>query len=72
MDGQTTVTLAQWQAWPGPAKHRLIDDPQYAPRVGVHDVRAIDQDRTWLWALSDYRVQTITGGVIWLVPKGDK
>ncbi len=67
MDGKTTITLEQWLRFPGPSKYRPILD--HAPAVGIHDVRAIDQDRTWLWALSDYHVSSVVAGVIWLTPK---
>jgi hypothetical protein len=65
MDGKTFITLAQW----------LGRSRKYKPlngvggSIGIHDTRDIEQDRTWLWALSDYRVNSVTAGVIWLAPK---
>ena len=39
----------------------------HAPvRIGIHDTRAIEHVRTWLWDLADYRVDTVQAGVIWL------
>lgn len=67
MDGTVTITLAEWLKWPGPSKHTpVIDHP---PSIGIHDTRDIDQDRTWLFALSDYPVSSVSGGVIWLLPR---
>jgi hypothetical protein len=70
MDGRTTITLAEWLKWPGPSTYAPI--LAHPPSVGIHDVRAIDADRTWLWALSDYRVTSVSGGVIWLMPKREE
>jgi hypothetical protein len=67
MDGKTTVTLNHWLNWPGPDRYRPIMD--HAPAIGIHDVPAIAHDRTWLWALTDYRVSSVSGGVIWLIPR---
>lgn len=66
MDGQTFITLAQWlkntRAVP-------VSDSRHLPAIGIRDDRTIDHDRTWLWALSDYRVTSVSGGTIWLMPK---
>jgi len=37
-------------------------------QTGVHDTRAIEHVRTYLWDLEDYRVASVQAGVIWLVP----
>jgi hypothetical protein len=60
-------TLAEWvNGW----------QPRYRPivretgAIGIHDTADIDRSRVWLFSLSDYVVSSITGGVIWLVPRG--
>jgi len=62
----TRQTLSEWHKSAGPKAERLIES--HLPSIGVHDTRNIDHVRTFLWALSDYHVSTVSGGVIWLVP----
>jgi hypothetical protein len=59
-------TLEQWiNGW----------QPKYRPivretgAIGIHDTPDIDHGRTWLFGLSDYVVSSVSGGVIWLVPR---
>jgi hypothetical protein len=63
------MTLKQWLKNPGASDYTPI--LSHAPSVGIHDTRAIDQVRTYLWGLSDYWVSSVTGGVIWLMPKDE-
>ena len=35
----------------------------------VLDSQEIAHSRTWLWDLEDYRVTSVSSGVIWLMPK---
>jgi hypothetical protein len=57
-------TLREWlRAWT--TVRPIIS---HIPLVGIHDVKAIEHGRTWLFDLQDYRVQSISGGVIWLAP----
>ncbi len=58
-------TLEQWLKNTGAYKPITV----HAPAIGIHDVRSIDHFRTYLWDLSDYYVSSVSGGVIWLVPK---
>ncbi len=58
-------TLEQWLKNPG--AYQPITT--HAPAIGIHDVRSIEHVRTYLWDLSDYHVSSVSGGVIWLVPK---
>lgn len=60
-------TLKQWLRQPGADQHSPITS--HSPSIGIHDVRAIDQVRTYLWDLADYYVQSVQGGVIWLGPR---
>lgn len=59
--------LADWLKNPGANAHTPI--MEFAPRVGIHDSRAIEHIRTYLWDLADYRVESVQAGVIWLAPK---
>lgn len=61
------MTLEQWLKNPGADKLRPIID--HAPSIGIHDTRAIEHVRTYLWDLSDYRVSSVQAGVVWLTPK---
>mgnify|MGYP001606331381 CR=1 FL=1 len=61
------MKLAQWLKQPGPDRYQPIT--AHSPSVGIHDVRAIEHSRTYLWGLDDYFVSSVSGGVIWLVPK---
>lgn len=65
----TQLTLEQWLRQPGPDKMQEI--VAHTPAIGIHDGGAIAHQRTELWNLSDYYVSTVTGGVIWLCPKGE-
>lgn len=67
MDGKTAITLAEWLRWPGPSRHTTLS--QSGGIIGIHDVRDIDHDRAWLWALLDYRVTSVSADVIWLAPR---
>ena len=66
---QTTAkqTLAQWLKQPGTDQHEAIRN--VPGRVGIHDSRAIEHVRTYLWDLADYRVEAVQAGVIWLMPR---
>lgn len=58
------MTLAQFlESWP----ENPISDSRHAPAIGIAD--RIDSRRPQLWALSDYRVTSVSGGTIWLMPK---
>ena len=61
------TTLAEWLRSPGASEHMPITT--VAGRVGIHDSRAIERERWELWNLSDYRVDTVQAGVIWLVKR---
>ena len=61
------TTLAEWLKNPGASEHTPITT--VAGRVGIHDSRAIERERWELWNLSDYRVDTVQAGVIWLVKR---
>lgn len=61
------MTLERWLKNPGADKYAPIT--VHAPAIGIHDVRSIDHVRTYLWDLTDYAVESVTGGVIWLRPK---
>jgi hypothetical protein len=67
LDGSMEHTLDQWLKQPGADAHKPIR--HLADRVGIHDSRAIEHVRTYLWDLSDYRVDCVQAGVIWLVPR---
>ena len=60
-------TLSQWLKQPGADAHKAITD--VAGRVGIHDSRAIEHVRTYLWDLADYRVEAVQAGVVWLMPR---
>ena len=60
-------TLAKWFGNPGARDYTPITD--HAPRIGIHDSKAIEHVRTYLWDLADYRVDTVQAGVIWLAPR---
>ncbi len=61
------MKLDQWLKNPGADKYAPIIKANGC--VGIHDVGPIEQVRTYLWDLSDYFVSSVSGGVIWLVPK---
>jgi hypothetical protein len=64
MSGQT---LEQWIANnPRAIVHRRGN------AVGVVDSRDIEQNRTWLYGLSDYVVSSLSGGTHWLIPRETK
>ena len=65
---QRTFTLAQWLRNPG-ADTYATDYATNPPRVAIHDSRAIEHIRTYLWDLADYRVECVQAGVIWLAPR---
>ena len=65
----TNVTLSQWLKQPGADQHEAIRLPKLAPAVGIHDSQAIAHVRTYLWALTDYHVESVQAGVIWLRPR---
>lgn len=55
------MTLATWLAsWPW-AGAATPDGNGYIVPDAVHEMRAA------AWALSDYRVSTVTGGAIWFI-----
>jgi hypothetical protein len=60
------MTLQQWAD--GIGMHGVPVGVQGAARY-IHDTRAIEHDRTWLWDLEDYQVSSVAGGVIWLVSR---
>ena len=60
-------TLSCWLRNLGANSYRPIMD--HAPRVGIHDIDAIRHVRTYLWDLSDYHVECVQAGVIWLAPR---
>ena len=60
-------TLAIWLKNPGADAYTPIMD--HAPCIGIHDSRAIEHVRTYLWDLADYRVSSVQAGVIWLLPR---
>lgn len=76
------MTLAQWNASaqsfgntrgavpfvPTDASTGRASGPPTGAYV-VPDCDAIRQIRTYLFALDDYRVSSVTGGSIWLIPK---
>lgn len=65
MDGKTWMSLSQW-----------LQRRKYRPiltvdgLIGIHDTADIAHDRTWLFALWDYRVSSCQAGVIWLISRG--
>jgi len=61
------MRLEQWLKNPGADQHEPILD--HAPSIGIHDTRAIEHVRTYLWDLDDYHVSSVQAGVIWLVPR---
>jgi hypothetical protein len=76
------MTLAQWNAsaqGQGNTRGAVPFIPTDAhtgrasgPATGAYvvpDCDAIRQIRTYLWNLSDYRVSSVTGGSIWLIPR---
>ena len=64
---ERTNTLDSWLKMPGADQYRAIT--AHAPRIGIHDVPAMWPVRTYLWDLSDYRVESVQAGVIWLSPR---
>ena len=60
-------TLDQWLKQPGADQYRPITS--HSPSIGIHDVRAIEHVRTYLWDLADYYVSSVQAGVIWLMPR---
>lgn len=65
------MTLQQWldaapssNTFHAPSAAKTINGAVYIP-----DVRTIDHVRTYLWDLEDYRVSSVTGGSIVLIPK---
>ena len=59
------TTLEQWLK----STDANVPITEHAPRVGIHDSRAIEHVRAYLWDLADYRVDVVQAGVIWLVPR---
>ncbi len=60
------MTLEQWLNIPG-RKHVWHNAPG-TKVVGIHDTPDIIPIRPDLWRLEDYRVSSVTGGMIWLMP----
>lgn len=76
------MTLAQWNASAqaqGDTRGAVPFVPTNAqtgqpsgPASGAYvvpDTDAIRQVRTSLWSLEDYRVSSVSGGTIWLIPR---
>jgi hypothetical protein len=60
------MTLEQWRN-----SYETHSTGRFHPK-GAYvrpDSSDIEHGRTWLWALSDYLVSSVTGGSIWLVPR---
>lgn len=47
--------------------HNPVSDSRHEPAIGIADF--IGPTRMQLWGLEDYRVTTVSGGTIWLMPK---
>lgn len=62
----TKNTLEKWFKALGAGVSPIMT---HAPCVGIHDTRAIEKVRTYLWDLCDYYVSSVAAGVIWLLPR---
>lgn len=51
MNKRYTLTLEQWLKNPGADTYTPILD--HSPSIGIHDTRAIEHVRTYLWDLVD-------------------
>lgn len=58
------MTLAEWSAMSG-IRATIAGDKLYVPLSQM--LRTVEHE---LWRLTDYRVDGLSGGVVWLAPSG--
>lgn len=62
------MTLQEWLDLDGQPYRRVDDPAKHAPAACIPDGSNL-VDRWGLWHLTDYRVTSVTGGAIWLMPR---